>query len=86
MTVEIFDIDGNRVRILERRFPFTAEDTPDKQPRRVTGLVWDGRDNTGKTVPYGIYITRFTVTFSQAAGTRSDGSSARSRRSTAASR
>ena len=70
VTVEIFDIDGNRVRILERRFPFTAEDDPDGQPRRATGLVWDGRDNTGKIVPYGIYIARFTVTFSQAAGTR----------------
>lgn len=70
VTVEIFDMDGNRVRILERRFPFTAEDDPEKQPRRVTGLVWDGRDNTGRIVPYGIYITRFTVTFSQAAGTR----------------
>ena len=70
VTIEIFDIDGNRVRILEKRFPFTAEDVPDKQPRRVTGLVWDGRDNTGRLVPYGIYVTRFTVTFSQAAGQR----------------
>lgn len=70
VTVEIFDIDGNRVRILEKRFPFSAEDVPDQRPRRVTGLVWDGRDNGGRIVPYGIYVTRFTVTFSQAAGQR----------------
>ena len=33
-------------------------------------MVWDGRDNTGRIVPYGIYIARFTVTYSQAAGQR----------------
>jgi len=70
VTVEIYNIDGDRVRILERRFPFTAEDTPDRQPRRIVGLTWDGKDNVGRTVPYGIYVARFTVTFSQAAGTR----------------
>jgi hypothetical protein len=70
VTIEIFDIEGNRKRILERRFPYTAEDSPDGRPRRVTGLVWDGRDNMGRIVPYGIYVARFTVTYSQAAGTR----------------
>jgi hypothetical protein len=70
VTVEIYDIDGERVRILERRIPFTAEDTPDKTPRRITGMTWDGKDNTGRAVPYGIYVARFTVTFSQASGQR----------------
>jgi hypothetical protein len=70
VTIEIFNIDGDRVKILEQRFPFTAEDTPDRQPRRIVGMTWDGRDNSGRVVPYGIYIARFTVTFSQAAGQR----------------
>ena len=70
VTVEIYDIDGYRKRILERRIAITAEDSPDAVPRRVTGFTWDGRDNTGQLVPYGIYICRFTVTFQQAAGTR----------------
>ena len=70
VTVEIYNIDGYRVKILEKRISFTAEDTPDKKPRRITGLVWDGRDNMGNIVPYGIYIARFTVTFQQAAGQR----------------
>ena len=70
VTVEIYNIDGYRVKILEKRFAFTAEDTPDNRPRRITGLVWDGRDNMGKIVPYGIYIARFTVTFQQAGGQR----------------
>ncbi|OQX84596.1 MAG: hypothetical protein B6D63_04160 [Candidatus Latescibacteria bacterium 4484_7] len=70
VTIEIYNIDGYRVKILKKRFAFTAEDTPDKKPRRVTGLVWDGKDNMGHVVPYGIYVARFTVTFSQAAGQR----------------
>ncbi len=70
VTIEIFNIDGDRVRILKRLFPITAGDTPDKQPRRVTGMTWDGKDNSGNIVPYGIYIARFTVTFTQAAGQR----------------
>ncbi len=70
VTIEIYDMDGNRKRILERRFSITAEDTPDAVPRRVTGFTWDGRDNSGYTVAYGIYILRFTVTYQQAAGQR----------------
>jgi hypothetical protein len=70
VTVEFYNIDGDRVRILQRRLPLTAEDTPDKKPRRIAGLSWDGKDNTGRIVPYGIYIARFTVTFSQASGQR----------------
>jgi hypothetical protein len=70
VTIEIYDMDGNRKRILERRFSITAEDTPDAQPRRVTGFTWDGRDNSGFMVPYGIYVCRFTVTYQQAAGQR----------------
>jgi hypothetical protein len=70
VTIEIYNIDGDRVKILTNLFAITAEDVPDKTPRRITGLTWDGKDNTGETVPYGIYIARFTVTFSQAAGQR----------------
>ncbi len=70
VTIEIYDMDGNRKRILERRFSITAEDTPDAVPRRVTGFTWDGRDNSGYMVSYGIYILRFTVTYQQAAGQR----------------
>ena len=70
VTIEIYDMDGNRKRILERRFSITAEDTPDAVPRRVTGFTWDGRDNSGYMVSYGIYICRFTVTYQQAAGQR----------------
>lgn len=70
VTVELYNIDGDRVRILQMRVPFTAEDTPDKTPRRITGMTWDGKDNMGRVVPYGIYVARFTVTFAQASGTR----------------
>lgn len=70
VTIEIYDMDGNRKRILERRFSITAEDTPDAVPRRVTGFTWDGRDNSGYPVSYGIYICRFRVTYQQAAGQR----------------
>jgi hypothetical protein len=70
VTIEIFNIEGDRVRILGNLIPISAEDIPDKTPRRVSGFMWDGKDNTGETVPYGIYITRFTITYSQAAGQR----------------
>ena len=70
VTIEIYNIDGDRVKILTNLFAITAEDVPDKTPRRITGMTWDGKDNMGETVPYGIYIARFTVTFSQAAGQR----------------
>jgi hypothetical protein len=70
VTIEIYNIEGDRVKILTNLFAITAEDVPDKTPRRITGMTWDGKDNTGEMVPYGIYIARFTVTFSQAAGQR----------------
>jgi len=70
VTIEIFNIEGDRVRILKNLFAVTAEDVEDNIPRRITGFTWDGKDNTGKTVPYGIYVARFTVTYSQAAGQR----------------
>ncbi|MBD3425208.1 MAG: hypothetical protein GF417_12295 [Candidatus Latescibacteria bacterium] len=70
VTIEIFDIEGNRVRRLIEREPYTAEDSRDNQPRRVTGIIWDGRNNMGGTVPFGIYICRFTVTYQMGGGTR----------------
>ena len=39
-------------------------------PRRVEGLVWDGMDENGHKVPYGIYILRLIVTYNQAGGER----------------
>ena len=40
-------MDGNRKRILERRFSITAEDTPDAVPRRVTGFTWGRKGQLG---------------------------------------
>jgi len=70
VTIEIFDIEGNRIRRLIERSPFTAEDSRDNRPRRITGISWDGRNNMGNTVPFGIYICRFTVTYQLAGGER----------------
>jgi hypothetical protein len=70
LTIDIFDIEGNAVRTLRRFFSITSGDNPDSRPGRITGLSWDGRDNSGELVPYGVFIVRFSVTFSQAAGQR----------------
>lgn len=49
VTVRILDERGNLVRIIEEGFKSASEHR----------LVWDGKDNTGKPLPDGIYL--FTV-------------------------
>ncbi len=49
---------------------YAGADENDPTPRRVPGLVWDGRDTGGRLVPYGIYILRVIATYNQAGGTR----------------
>ncbi len=70
VTIEIFDVEGNRVRRLIERAPYTAEDSRDSRPRRITDITWDGRNKMGKTVPFGIYICRFTVSYQMGGGQR----------------
>jgi len=71
VTVEVFNIQGDRKRVLAETFPFAGTDLDDPTPRRVPGLIWDGRDQAGELVPYGVYVLRITATYNQAGGTRS---------------
>jgi C-terminal binding-module, SLH-like, of glucodextranase len=71
VTVEIYNIQGIRKRMLTENFPFSGTDLDDPTPRRVPGLVWDGRESNGDLVPYGIYVLRIIATYNQAGGTRS---------------
>ena len=71
VTVEIYNIEGHRKRVLAETFPFSGTDITDPEPRRVEGLIWDGRDFGGEYVPYGIYIVRVIATYTQAGVTRS---------------
>jgi hypothetical protein len=52
--VEIFDIQGERVRVLQKF-------RPDDVTNRTLSLTWDGRDETGRLVPMGIYVVRVEV-------------------------
>ncbi len=70
VTVEIYDITGVRRALITETFPYAGADENDPTPRRVPGLVWDGRDTGGRLVPYGIYILRVIATYNQAGGTR----------------
>jgi hypothetical protein len=70
VTVEIYNINGDRKRVLTEVFPYTGDDLQDRVPRRVPGLVWDGRDHAGRVVPYGVYVLRILTTFNQAGGQR----------------
>ena len=70
VTVEIYNINGVRQALLSDTFPFAGTDLNDTTPRRVPGLVWDGRSSTGDFVPYGVYILRVIATYNQAGGTR----------------
>jgi hypothetical protein len=71
VTVEIYDIAGGRRALLTETFPYTGTDLNDPTPRRVPGLIWDGRSSLGEFVPYGVYILRVVATYNQAGGTRS---------------
>lgn len=70
VTVEIYNINGVRQAILTQTFPYAGTDLNDTTPRRVPGLIWDGRSSTGDYVPYGVYILRVIATYNQAGGTR----------------
>ncbi|MFO7653497.1 MAG: glucodextranase DOMON-like domain-containing protein [Candidatus Krumholzibacteriia bacterium] len=70
VTAEIYNIDGKRKRLLTENFSFSGDELDDRRPRRVPGLVWDGRDHAGDLVPYGIYVVRLIATYNQAGGTR----------------
>jgi len=70
VTVEIYDITGVRRNLMTENFPFAGADLNDPTPRRVAGLIWDGRTANGDYVPYGIYILRVIATYNQAGGTR----------------
>jgi hypothetical protein len=54
VTLEIYDMGGELVRRLfwQRAFGKTG---------RISGITWDGKDEDGRVVPYGIYIMRFEV-------------------------
>ena len=70
VTVEIYNISGARQAILTETFPYSGADLNDPTPRRVPGLIWDGRNGRGDYVPYGVYILRVIATYNQAGGTR----------------
>ncbi|MEN8006540.1 MAG: glucodextranase DOMON-like domain-containing protein [Candidatus Krumholzibacteriota bacterium] len=70
ITVEVYNIYGDRKNILAQTFPFSGSDLTDPVPRRVPGLIWDGTESNGKPVPYGIYILRVLATYNFGGGTR----------------
>ncbi|MCB1151036.1 hypothetical protein KDK88_05775, partial [bacterium] len=68
-TVEVYDIDGRFQRRLHQEF--FGGDTGADAPRRQAGILWDGRDEDGDLVPYGIYILRLIVEYKLGNGSRS---------------
>ncbi|RKZ29446.1 hypothetical protein DRQ36_08620 [bacterium] len=45
--IEIFDLTGRLVRVL---YPADAD--------KLSGIIWDGRDNSGRNLPSGVYLIR----------------------------
>lgn len=70
VTVEIYNIRGDRKMVLAETFPYAGDDAADLAPHRVPGMIWDGRDFGGEIVPYGVYVLRILTTYNQAGGTR----------------
>jgi len=70
ITVEVYNIYGDRKNILVQTFPFSGSSLADPVPRRVPGLIWDGTEFSGEQVPYGIYILRILATYNVGGGTR----------------
>ena len=68
VTVEIYDIDGRFQRRLSQSFFGGGADA--EAPRRVAGIIWDGRDEDDRLVPYGIYILRLIVVYNLRDGDR----------------
>lgn len=56
VSAEIYNLRGNRVKVLYREEPRVV--TRPSDPERD---VWDGRDEGGQLVPGGIYLLRFVV-------------------------
>jgi hypothetical protein len=57
VTIEIYDISGEEVRTIRWQQGLT------EAGRNAFDIVWDGKDDTGRIVPYGIYILRLEVRF-----------------------
>jgi hypothetical protein len=62
VTAEIYDIHGQEVKSLSWQagspFPVLG--------RFPVNMAWDGKDNTGRVVPYGIYVARIEARFKTA--------------------
>ncbi|MBT3316506.1 hypothetical protein HN388_00845, partial [bacterium] len=74
VTVEIYNIDGRLCQRLEDTFTFADEDQINGAAHRVEGIIWNGTDDKGDNVPYGVYIMRLLVTYNQGGGRRTIGS------------
>jgi len=57
VTVEIYDVSGQEVRTIRWQQGLTTDG------RNSFEIVWDGRDDEGELVPYGIYVARVEVRF-----------------------
>ncbi|MFZ1948211.1 MAG: glucodextranase DOMON-like domain-containing protein [bacterium] len=57
VTIEIYDIAGEPVRTIRWQLGLTATG------RNSFDIIWDGTDDRGNVVPYGIYILRTEVRF-----------------------
>lgn len=57
VTVEIYDIAGQDVRTIRWQQGLTTDG------RNAFEMVWDGTDDKGNVVPYGIYVARVEVRF-----------------------
>jgi hypothetical protein len=57
VTIEIYDVAGTEVRTIRWQQGLTADG------RNSFEIAWDGRDDDGGIVPYGIYVARVEVRF-----------------------
>jgi hypothetical protein len=57
VTVEIYDVAGQEVRTINWQQGLTTDG------RNAFEIVWDGTDDDGDVVPYGIYVARVEVRF-----------------------
>ncbi|MBN1503599.1 MAG: hypothetical protein JW952_00880 [Candidatus Eisenbacteria bacterium] len=49
--IEIYDLSGEMVRRFQKTYY--------EEVGRTAGVTWDGKDENGRVVPYGIYVMRF---------------------------
>jgi hypothetical protein len=57
VSIEIYDVAGTEVRTIRWQQGLTTEG------RNSFEIAWDGKDDGGKIVPYGIYVARIEVRF-----------------------